>query len=133
MASINKVILIGNLGQDPELRFTQAGVPVVNFNIATNEKWRDSEGNTQERTEWHRIIVWNKMGENCAKFLKKGSSVYIEGRLQTREWEDNEGMKKKTTEIVAQRVQFLSPRPRSLPEPSGVSMGDIPAEDEIPF
>ena len=107
MASVNKVILIGNLGRDPELRYTQSGQAVANFNIATTDKFTDKEGNPQERTEWHRIVVWGKQAENCAQYLSKGRSAYIEGSLQTRDWEDKEGIKRYTTEVRAQRVQFL--------------------------
>jgi single-strand DNA-binding protein len=107
MASVNKVILIGNLGRDPELRFVQSGQAVANFTLATNDRWTDREGKPQERTEWHRIVVWGKQAENCANYLAKGRSVYVEGRLQTREWEDKEGQKRQTTEVVAQLVQFL--------------------------
>jgi single-strand DNA-binding protein len=110
MASVNKVILVGNLGRDPELRYTQGGAAVANFTLATNEKWRDKDGNNQERTEWHRIVVWGRTAENCAQYLHKGSSVYIEGRLQTREWEDKDGNKRNTTEINALSVQFLGSR-----------------------
>jgi single-strand DNA-binding protein len=107
MASVNKVILVGNLGRDPELRYTQGGQAVANFSVATSENFSNREGQRQERTEWHRIVVWGKTAENCAQYLSKGRSVYIEGRLQTREWEDREGQKQRTTEIVAQTVQFL--------------------------
>ena len=110
MASVNKVIVVGNLGRDPELRYIQSGQAVANFSVATNEKWKDKDGNNQERTEWHRIVVWGKSAENCAQYLQKGRSVYIEGKLQTREWEDREGHKRSTTEIVAQTVQFLGGR-----------------------
>ncbi|MCH8131879.1 MAG: single-stranded DNA-binding protein [Myxococcales bacterium] len=110
MASVNKVILIGNLGRDPELRFTRDGQGVANFTLATNERWRDKDGQNQERTEWHRIVVWGKQTENCAQYLQKGRSCYIEGRIQTREWEDKEGNKRQTTEIVAQNVTFLGGR-----------------------
>ena len=110
MASVNRVILIGNLGRDPELRFTAGGQPVASFTVATNERWNDRDGKAQERTEWHRIVVWGKQAETCANYLQKGRSVYIEGRLQTREWEDKEGQKRQTTEIVAQTVQFLGSR-----------------------
>ena len=110
MASVNKVIVIGNLGRDPELRYTASGQPVASFTVATNERWNDRDGKPQERTEWHRIVVWGKQAENCANYLQKGRSVYVEGRLQTREWEDKEGQKRQTTEIVAQTVQFLGSR-----------------------
>ena len=107
MASINKVILIGNLGQNPELKFLTSGQAVANFSIATNKKWQDKEGKQVERTEWHRIVVWGKVAENCAKYLTKGRPVYIEGELQTRSWDDKDGTKRYTTEIQALNVQFL--------------------------
>jgi single-strand DNA-binding protein len=107
MAGVNKVILIGNLGRDPELRYTQGGQAVVNFTLATSENWTDKSGEKVERTEWHRIVVWGRVGELCAQYLSKGRTVYVEGRLQTREWEDKEGNKRSTTEINAQTVQFL--------------------------
>jgi len=110
MASVNRVILVGNLGRDPELRYIASGQAVANFTLATNDRWRDKEGNNQERTEWHRIVVWGKSAENCAQYLQKGRSVYIEGRLQTREWEDKDGNKRQTTETIAQTVQFLGGR-----------------------
>lgn len=105
---VNKAIIIGNLGADPELRYTQSGQAVANFRIATNERWTDKEGATQERTEWHRVVVWGRQAENCEKYLSKGRQVYVEGRMQTRDWEDRDGNKRYTTEIVAQTVQFLS-------------------------
>jgi len=106
--SVNKVILIGNLGKKPELRYTPGGQAVANFTLATNERFGGKEGQpAQERTEWHRIVVWGRTAENCAQYLDKGRSVYIEGRLQTREWQDKEGQKRQTTEIVALTVQFL--------------------------
>ena len=108
MASVNKVILIGNLGRDPELRYTQSGQAVANFTMATTESWTDRSTNEKkEQTEWHRIVAWGRTAELCAQYLSKGRSVYIEGRLQTREWEDKEGQKRKTTEIRANSVQFL--------------------------
>ncbi len=136
MASVNKVILIGNLGRDPELRYTASGQGVTNFTLATNERWRDKDGNNQERTEWHRIVVWGKSAENCAQYLQKGRSVYVEGRLQTREWEDKDGNKRSTTEVVALNVTFLGSQrggggPGGEPPPeSGGS--EAPAVD-IPF
>jgi single-strand DNA-binding protein len=110
MASVNKVILVGNLGRDPELRYTQSGQAVATFSIATTDRWRDKEGANQERTEWHRIVVWGKSAENCAQYLQKGRSAYIEGRLQSNDWEDKEGNKRTTTEVIAQSVQFLGGR-----------------------
>ncbi len=108
MASgVNKVILIGRLGNDPEVRYTSNGGAVANFNVATNESWVDKAGAKQERTEWHRVVVWGKLGELCGQYLSKGRQAFVEGRLQTREWTDKEGHKKYTTEIVAQNIQFL--------------------------
>ncbi len=107
MAGVNKAILVGNLGRDPELRYTQGGQAVANFSLATSESFNDKSGQRQERTEWHRIVVWGKVAENCAQYLAKGRTVYVEGRIQTREWENKEGQKQRTTEIVAQTVQFL--------------------------
>ncbi len=106
--SLNKVMLIGNLGSDPVKRYTQSGAAVVNFNIATNERWTGKDGNRQERTEWHKIVVWGAQAENCEKYLSKGRSVFVEGRLQTRDWDDKDGNKRYTTEIVANNVVFLS-------------------------
>ena len=107
MSGVNKVILVGRLGNDPEIRYTQGGAGVANFNIATSENWTDKEGARQEKTEWHRIVVWGKMAEICAQYLAKGRQVYVEGRLQTRQWDDKEGNKRYTTEVVANTVQFL--------------------------
>jgi len=107
---INKVILIGNLGADPELRFTQNGTPVASFNMATTEKRKGQDGQVQEQTEWHRIIAWQKLAEICGEYLSKGSKVYIEGRLQTRKWKDQSGNDRYTTEIVAREMKMLSPR-----------------------
>ena len=105
--SINKVILIGHLGQNPEVRYTPSGAAVANFSIATNENWTDKTGQKQEKTEWHRIVVWGKTAENCKQYLAKGRQVFIEGRLQTRQWQDKDGQTKYTTEVQAQTVQFL--------------------------
>ena len=107
MASVNKVILIGNLGRDPEVKYTPGGSPVANFTLATNEQWTDKAGAKQERTEWHRIVVWGKQAEICGQYLKKGRQVYVEGSLTTREWNDKDGNKRTTTEVKALRVQML--------------------------
>lgn len=104
---LNKVMLIGRLGQDPEVRYTQQGTPIANFSVATDESYTDRDGARQERTEWHRIVVFERQAENCANYLGKGSLVYIEGKLQTRKWQDQQGQDRYTTEIRAQRVQFL--------------------------
>lgn len=106
MASVNRVILLGNLGADPELKYTQSNNPVCNLSVATNESFTDKGGQRQERTEWHRVTVWGKTAEACKKYLGKGRAVYVEGRLQTREWE-KDGQKRYSTEIVADRVQFI--------------------------
>ena len=144
MASINKVILIGNLGQDPELRYTQNGKAVASFSLATTDRFSSRDGDRQERTEWHRIVTWEKTAENCARFLSKGRSCFVEGRLQTREWEDKEGVKRRTTEVVAQTVQFLGESrrdagpaeapagPTSSEPPAAQASGD-PPPDDIPF
>jgi len=107
MAGVNKVILVGNLGSDPQVRYTPGGQAVANFNIATSERFNNKAGEKEERTEWHRIVAWGKLAEICQQYLKKGKQVYIEGRLQTRQWEDQQGQKRQTTEIVAQNMQML--------------------------
>ncbi len=107
---VNKVILIGNLGADPEIRYTQSGTPVATFNMATTRRWKDKDGQPQEETEWHRIVVWARLAEICGEYLNKGSKVYIEGRLQTRKWQDQNGNDRWTTEVVAQEMKMLSPR-----------------------
>jgi single-strand DNA-binding protein len=104
---INKVILIGNLGADPELKYTASGTPVCTFRLATSETFKDREGNQQERTEWHRVVAWAKLGEIAAQYLSKGRQVYVEGSIRTRSWEDQSGERKYMTEIVARDIQFL--------------------------
>jgi single-strand DNA-binding protein len=139
MASVNKIILIGNLGADPEVRYTPSGTAVANFNLATHEQWTNKDGEKGERTEWHRIVAWGRLGEICGEYLRKGKQVYIEGRIQTRSWEDRDGNKRFTTEVIAQAMQMLgSPdykegRAQSTDErfPSEEPV-TIP-EDDIPF
>jgi single-strand DNA-binding protein len=140
MSGINKVILVGRLGSDPEIRYTQQGVGVTNFNIATSETWVDKAGEKQEKTEWHRIVVWGKMAEVCSQYLAKGRQVYVEGRLQTRQWEDKDGGKRFTTEVIAQNVQFLDRGDRqastSASQPSDQHLPEIPAvsqDADMPF
>ncbi|MBI2067832.1 MAG: single-stranded DNA-binding protein [Deltaproteobacteria bacterium] len=142
MASVNKVILVGNLGQDPEVRYLPSGQPVANFSIATTERWTGKDGTPGEKTEWHRIVVFGKQAENCKEYLKKGRQVYIEGRLRSREWNDKEGNKKTTVEIVAQTVQFLGSGPGrsrdSAPSEAPSPAQDLPSplgssDDDIPF
>jgi single-strand DNA-binding protein len=141
MAGVNKVILIGNLGRDPELRYTKNGQAVANFTLATTENWT-KDGNREERTEWHRIVAWGKTAELCTQYLTKGRTVYIEGQIRTREWEDKEGHKRQTTEVHAQTVQFLGSgqrgggAARASDEPAAGSDAPAstpPADDEIPF
>jgi single-strand DNA-binding protein len=107
MASVNKVILVGNLGKDPEVRFTPSGRAVAKFSIATTESWMDQESGRQERTEWHNIVVWGKQAESCGQYLAKGRQVFVEGAIRSRSYDDKEGNKRYITEIIAQRVQFL--------------------------
>jgi len=131
MASVNKVILIGNLGRDPELRYTQEGVAVSNFSIATSTEWKDkNSGEKKEKTEWHKIVAFGKLGEICGELLSKGKQVYIEGRLQTRSWE-KDGVTRYTTEIVADQMRILGSRdgaPNTSSEPNSQ-----PQDDENPF
>ena len=153
MASVNKVILIGNLGRDPETRYMPDGGAVTNVSIATTETWKDKSGEKQEKTEWHRVAFFGKLAEIAGEYLKKGSQVYVEGRLQTRKWQDKDGQDKYTTEIVADRMQMLGSRqgmgggereaggereggsrPASKPagaKPAGSKFDDF--EDDIPF
>ncbi len=138
--SVNKVILVGNLGRDPEVRFTGGGKAVCHFPVATTEVWNDANGERRERTEWHNISVWGKQGENCGKYLSKGRQVYVEGSIRTRSYDDKEGIKRYATEIIAQTVRFLggqgggraaSPDAPPLPDvPPGSS---TPDDDDIPF
>jgi single-strand DNA-binding protein len=141
MASVNKVILIGNLGRDPEVRYTQNGTAVANFTLATNEVWNDKAGERQERTEWHRIVVWGKQAEIAREHLAKGKQVYVEGSIQTRQWDDREGNKRTTTEIKAQRVVMLGraepgearmSAAAAAPDTAGEEPGP-PPDDDIPF
>ena len=138
MASLNKVMLIGNLGADPEIRYTPSGAAVANFNMATRAQWTTKEGEKQDRTEWHRIVAWRRLGEICGEYLHKGSLVYIEGSLQTRSWEDRDGNKRYTTEIVAQGMQMLDRAGKSAEAVSTEERFpteeplDVP-DDDIPF
>ena len=143
--SVNKVILIGRLGNNPEMRNTGSGTAVANFNIATSENWNGKDGQKQERTEWHRIVVWSKLAELCGQYLSKGRQVYVEGRLQTRSWDDKDGNKKYTTEVVANTVQFLGSNAQAgqgqgdqvgkemAPPPPAQMAGSAFTEDDIPF
>ncbi len=143
-AGVNKAILIGHLGRDPEIRYTPSGMAVANFTMATSENWTNKEGTRESRTEWHRIVAFGRLAEICGEYLSKGRQVYVEGRLQTREWEDRDGNKRYTTEIVAREMQMLGskdsgdtsktkPKPQNqvseVPEPSYSNIQD----DDIPF
>jgi len=125
--SVNKAILIGRLGSDPEVRYTQSGQAVANFNIATSENWTDKSGQRQEKTEWHRIVAWGRTAELCNQYLKKGRQVFIEGKLQTREWTDQSGQTRRTTEIKADNVTFLGGRDDNQQASSGYSSNAAPA------
>ncbi|MBM4334427.1 MAG: single-stranded DNA-binding protein [Deltaproteobacteria bacterium] len=143
MAGVNKVIIVGNVGRDPELRTTQGGQNVSTFSVATNERFKDKSGEWQDRTEWHRVVAWGRLAEICGEYLKKGRQVYIEGRLQTRDWEDKDGHKRYTTEVIAQSMQMLGSPRGGGDEPSSRSGGDFEysapggsgggGDDEIPF
>jgi single-strand DNA-binding protein len=140
MASVNKVLLIGNLGRDPEVRFTTGGSAVANFTLATTDRWNDqATGEKKERTEWHRVVVWGKQAEIAGEYLRKGRQVYVEGALQTREWTDKEGTKRYTTEVKALRFQMLGKRddaPVSMSQETTPAVAEPAAgynEDDIPF
>ena len=133
MAGVNKVILIGRLGADPEVRYTSNGTPVANFRIATSTVLTNKQGEKEEKVEWHRIVAFGKLGEICGEYLTKGKQVYIEGRLQTRDWEDKEGNKHWVTEVVATNMQMLgSPPEQNKEEVPPEPIESIP-EDDIPF
>ena len=146
---VNRAILIGRLGRDPELRHTSSGTPVANFSVATDEFWNDSNGERQRRTEWHNVVVWSRLAEICNQYLTKGKLVFIEGRIQTREWDDRDGNKRRTTEIVASDMRMLGSReenqasvnaPASVGTPEQKSVGTPEqkmdpeiTDDDIPF
>jgi len=146
---VNKVILVGNLGADPELRYTQSGTAVATLSVATNRRWKDKDGNQQDETEWHRVIVWAQTAEGCGNYLSKGMKVYVEGRLQTRKWQDQSGNDRYTTEIIAQTIQNLTPKgseygggggfeePPMPDEPGGGMSGSIQGGsstgEDVPF
>lgn len=144
MAGINKVIIVGRLGNDPEVKTLSSGQSVARFSIATSESWTGKDEQRQERTEWHRVVVWNKLAELCGKYLTKGRQVYAEGRLQTSSWEDQQGQKRYTTEVIANTVEFLGsrdqqPQPTQVGSNATTSTQDFGAEpsfdgaEEMPF
>ena len=135
MASLNKVLLIGNLGKDPEVRYTTSGTAVASFSLATSEKFKNKGGEWEERTEWHNVTLWDRLAEIAGEYLGKGKTVYIEGRLQTRKWQDKEGKDRYTTEIVGEKMQMLSKKDTgrdSDPEPTASSNRPIPVETTSP-
>ncbi len=142
MAGVNKVILVGNLGKDPEVRHLENGTAVANFPIATSESYKDKEGNRVDQTEWHNVVVWRKLAEIAESYLKKGSQIYLEGKLRTRSWEDQQGNKKYTTEVVADTFTMLGKKegvqnsqnpftPANNSTPS--NQNKIEEEDDLPF
>jgi single-strand DNA-binding protein len=134
MVSVNRVILIGNLGRDPELRYTPSGQPVAKFPIATSEKWKDKDGQLQQRTDWHNIVAWGRQAEVCKEYLKKGSPIYIEGRIQSRSYDDKDGNRKYITEIVVNRIQMLGKKGEESPEVETPEPETEETEgDDIPF
>lgn len=141
MASLNKVMLIGNLGKDPEVRYTTSGTAVASFSIATSERFKAKSGEWEERTEWHNVVLWGKLAEIAGEYLAKGKTVYIEGRLQTRKWQDRDGRDRYTTEIVGEKMQMLSAKgdggTRQAGGPAGAAPGfEEPVfnpDDDIPF
>ena len=137
--SVNKVILVGRLGRDPETRYTSSGQAVCNFTLATDETFKDRAGERQKRTEWHRIVMWGRQAEIAQQYLRKGSLVYLEGRIQSRQWDDSEGNKRTTVEIVANVMRMLGPRAEAAPpeaEPAAAAEeGPAPeiSDEDIPF
>ncbi len=132
---VNKAILIGRLGRDPEMRYTGGGTPVCNFSLATDESYTDKSGQRQKKTEWHNIVAWGKLAENCSNLLSKGKLAYVEGKLQTREWNDRDGNKRRTTEIVINRMRVLTPRggpALDMDADAGASAGVEPPEETAP-
>jgi single-strand DNA-binding protein len=140
---VNKVILVGNLGANPEIRTTQGGQQVANLRLATTERWTDKNGQRQDQTEWHRVVAFGKLAEICAQYLTKGRQIYVEGRIQTRQWQDQQGQKRYSTEIVAQVMQMLGSRAEGAPreEHGAMAPSDDPVssdfgggpDDDIPF
>ncbi|MCP3889206.1 MAG: single-stranded DNA-binding protein [Desulfobulbaceae bacterium] len=130
---MNKAMVIGNLGNDPEVRYTQNETPVATFSVASNERWKDSDGNKQEHTEWHRVVAWGKLAGVCGDHLSKGDKVFIEGKLRTRKWEDQEGVTRYTTEIVARELEMLGGRQEGSGSPPNGDNVEPPMPDDVPF
>ena len=131
--SVNKVILVGNLGQDPESRFTPQGTAVTNLSVATNETWKNQNGESQDKTEWHRIVMYGKMAETAAEYMKKGQMVYVEGRLETNEWEDQNQVKRKTTLVRCDNFTMLGRRQMQSQETASNDQPSMNSDDDIPF
>jgi len=131
--SVNKVMLVGNLGKDPEVRYTGSGVAVATFSVATNESWKDQDGNAQERTEWHNIVAWRKLAEICGQYLKKGSKIWLEGRLQYRTYDDKNGVKRYVTEIVMNEMVMLDSRGGGGGQQGGSGDQSLPAGEQPPM
>ena len=131
--SVNKVILVGNLGQDPESRFTPQGTAVTNLSVATNETWKNQNGESQDKTEWHRIVMYGKMAETAAEYMKKGQMVYVEGRLETNEWEDQNQVKIKTTQVRCDNFTMLGRRQMQSQETASNDQPSMNSDDDIPF
>lgn len=131
--SVNKVILVGNLGQDPESRFTPQGTAVTNLSVATNETWKNQNGESQDKTEWHRIVMYGKMAETAAEYMKKGQMVYVEGRLETNEWEDQNQVKRKTTQVRCDNFTMLGRRQMQSQETASIDQPSMNSDDDIPF
>ena len=129
MSGVNKVILVGNLGANPELRYTQGQQAVANLRLATTEKWTDKNGQKQEATEWHRVVVWGRQAEIAGQYLTKGRQIFVEGSIRTRQWQDQQGQKRYTTEIVARNVQMLGSRGERQPDEAGATVP--PTDDNI--
>jgi len=131
--SVNKVVLVGHLGGDPETRFTPSGAAVANFNIATNESWKDANGELQDKTEWHRCVMFGKTAELAGELLKKGQLVYMEGKLQTRNWEDKDGIKRYTTEVVCDMFTMLGRKMDTDNSQQAAPTSNSDEEDDLPF
>ena len=135
---LNKVLIIGNLGADPEIKYTQAGSPVANLSVATSERWKDKNtGEQKEQVEWHRVVIFGRLAEIAEQYLKKGSKIFVEGKLQTRDWEDSEGKKRYTTEVIAREMTMLDSKGDSMESSSSASSSSKPDnnkfEEDIPF
>jgi single-strand DNA-binding protein len=143
MSSLNKALLIGRLGRDPDIRYTTDGTPVANFSLATSESWTDKSGTRQERTEWHNIVAWRRLADLAKRYLSKGKQVYVEGRIQTREWDDRDGNKRRSTEVIASQMVLLGsrsdsstspPEPEQAPPEQAAESGSMEiTDDDIPF